>query len=296
MGHSVENDRKNNLILINIKNSPDLNYLFNGSSVPNKINNFLQEVFKEGFADCYSGLCYYKKYGDINVFEKISEAREVRYQEMKKEFGNNYIHPNFNIEAPRIFKSIIEDLKLKGIDILNLPFAPKGEENNIEKHLENAVIQGCVKSLIRELENNDAFLNHFRKFSNEFTQESKGKYKITQYDDLIKEYAKNKDRNLTEVVKDLNEKAFLPYFIEFQRKNNESYISQDLIKDLIENPKFKRNVDNNLVLKDVKEITYSAGIEKQYKENKPKVSSMISVMRNKAFPSEDNKFNIKIIK
>ena len=55
-------------------------------------------------------------------------------------------------------------------------------------------------------------------------------------------------------------------------------------------------MDNNLVLKDVKEITYSAGIEKQYKENKPKVSSMISVMRNKAFPSEDNKFNIKIIK
>lgn len=109
MGHAVENDKKPKLAYIDIKNFSELNYLFNGGSVPNKVNNFLKEIFKEGYADCYSGLCYYKKYGDINVFEKIAEAREDRYAEMKSK-DKNYIHPNFNTEAPRIFKTIIEDL------------------------------------------------------------------------------------------------------------------------------------------------------------------------------------------
>jgi hypothetical protein len=61
MGHAVEVDRKNNIYQIAINSHSDLNYLINnGSSLTSNINYFLIENYKEGFADCYSGLCYYK--------------------------------------------------------------------------------------------------------------------------------------------------------------------------------------------------------------------------------------------
>lgn len=192
MGHAVEVDRKPNLQQIDINSHNGLNYLINnGSSSTSNINYFLIENYKEGFADCYSGLCYYKKYGDISVFDKIAEARELRYKEMKKSNGDNYVHPNFNVEAPKLLKQTIEDLNNQGIDIRNLPFLDKNGLN-IEKFIEESSIKGLLKAFIRELETNDAFLSHFKKVGKEFTEEDRGKFKINIYSYSVKEYAKKK--------------------------------------------------------------------------------------------------------
>ena len=198
MGHAVEVDRKplqingeKNFHQIDIKNNSNLNYFFNGKSVPNNINYFLIENYKEGFADCYSACCYYKKNGDISVFDKISEARELSYKQMKLNNGEHYIHPNFNTQAPTLFKKIIEELNNEGVDIRSLPFT-SSVGNNIEKYIEQATIQGCMKALVRELETNDAFLNHFRKVGKEFTEENNGRFKINEYAKPIKEYTLTK--------------------------------------------------------------------------------------------------------
>lgn len=210
MGHAVEVDRKSNIHKIDINSHSDLNYLINGSSAPNNINYFLIENYKEGFADCYSGLCYYKKYGDISVFDKIAEARELRYKEMKKSNGDNYVHPNFNIEAPKILKQTIEDLKNQGIDIRNLPFLDK-KGLNIEKCIEEASVKGLLKTFVRELETNNAFLSHFKKVGKEFTEEERGKFKINVYSEVIKEYATKNNVQIKDLVEKLNEDAILPY-------------------------------------------------------------------------------------
>jgi hypothetical protein len=70
-GHAAQVSCVHNNLPIHIKGSSsegDINYLFNGNSVPDKINNFLIKLFQEGFADCYSGLCLFKETGDIDVF------------------------------------------------------------------------------------------------------------------------------------------------------------------------------------------------------------------------------------
>ena len=41
---------------------------------------------------------------------------------MKKSNGDNYVHPNFNVEAPKLLKKTIEELNKQGIDLRNLPF------------------------------------------------------------------------------------------------------------------------------------------------------------------------------
>ncbi len=281
MGHAVEVDRKTNLHQIDIKNHSDLNYILNGSSVPNNINYFLIENFKEGFADCYSAFCYYKKNGDISVFDKISEARELSYKQMKLNNGEHYIHPNFNTQAPTLFKKIIEELNDKGVDIRSLPFTASNG-NNIEKFIEQATIQGCKKALVRELETNDAFLNHFRKVGKEFIEENNGRFKINEYAKSIREYITQKNLDIKSVIEQLNKEAILPYFIEFQKRSDEHTISNDFIKDLINNQKLKRQVNSNLEIADIRVFNESNMERSQFILPTTQIESNIQAIRNQA--------------
>lgn len=287
MGHAVEVDRKplingeKNFHQIDIKNHSNLNYFFNGSAVPNNINYFLIENYKEGFADCYSAFCYYKKNGDISVFDKISEARELSYKQMKLNNGEHYIHPNFNTQAPIFFKKIIKELNDKGIDIRSLPFTSSTGEN-IEKFIEQATIQGCMKALVRELETNDAFLNHFRKVGKEFTEENTGRFKINEYAKPIKEYTSQNNLDIKYVIEQLNREAILPYFIEFQKRSNEHIISNDFIKDLIDNPKLKRQVNSNLEIADIRFFNENNMERNQFIPPINQIESNIQAIRNKA--------------
>lgn len=290
MGHAVEVDRKNNIHQIDINSHSDLNYLINnGSSSTNNINYFLIENYKEGFADCYSGLCYYKKYGDISVFDKISEARELRYKEMKETNGDNYVHPNFNIDAPKIFKKTIEELNNQGIDFRNLPFLDK-KGLNIEKCIEEASVKGLLKAFVRELETNDAFLSHFKKVGKEFAEEDRGRFKINVYSDVIKEYATKNNLQTKDLVEKLNNEGILPYFMEFQKRSNEDIISNQFIEKLIENKDLKRQVVSGLQIEDVRNFQVEDSIEKKAIINSTEqVKSKIGEIRNKAFSNENNK-------
>lgn len=112
-GYSSSADRR---VHINAKpfNGKDINYLFNGASNPDTINKFLIKLFKEGFADCYAGLCLYKEHNDIEVFSKIAQVRSQRYSELKKEEGVEYLHPNFNVSAAEKLKEAITESPSKG--------------------------------------------------------------------------------------------------------------------------------------------------------------------------------------
>lgn len=290
MGHAIEVDRKPNLHQIYINSHSDLNYLINnGSSSTSNINYFLIENYKEGFADCYSGLCYYKKYGDISVFDKISEARELRYKEMKDTNGKNYVHPNFNVEAPKLLKQTIEDLNNQGIDIRKLPFLDKNGLN-IEKCIEEASVKGLLKAFVREIETNDAFLSHFKKVGKEFTEEDRGKFKINIYSDSVKEYAAKNNIQTKDLAEKLNNEAMLPYFIEFQKRSNNEIISNQFIAELIDNKEFKRQVTPGLEIEDVRNFQVEDSMEKKITVNSTsQVKFNISAIRNKAFPNEKNK-------
>ena len=146
-GHAAQTACVTNNQQVHIKGSSadsegDINYLFNGSIVPNKINNFLIKLFQEGFADCYSGLCLFKETGNIDVFNKISQARSQRYDELKTEKGQNFIHPNFNIFAAENMGKTIETFIKNEKSIFNLSFTDS--EHSIERYIERAVISGCV--------------------------------------------------------------------------------------------------------------------------------------------------------
>lgn len=132
---------------VQIKGSPSLNYLFNGAAVPDRINNFLKELFKEGFADCYAGLCLYKETGDVQVFSQISEVRAKRYTELKVDGGSDFIHPNFNVTAAENFGMAVSALVKQGKDIFAIPFTGAGE--SVEGYIERAVIAGCLVAVVR---------------------------------------------------------------------------------------------------------------------------------------------------
>lgn len=290
MGHAVEVDRKPNLHQIDINSHSDLNYLINnGSSSTSNINYFLIENYKEGFADCYSGFCYYKKYGDISVFDKISDARELRYKEIKEANGENYVHPNFNIEAPKLLKQTIEDFKNQGIDIRNLPFLDKNGLN-VEKCIEEASVKGLLKSFVRELETNDAFLSHFKKVGKEFTEEDRSRFKINVYSEVIKEYATKNNIQTKDLVEKLNNEGMLPYFMDFQKRSNEDIIPNKFIEELIENKDLRRQVISGLKIDDVRNFQVEDSMEKKFTINSPKqIKFNISAIRNKTFLNENNK-------
>lgn len=264
MGHAVEVSRKQNVNKISIKNNLDLNYLINGSSVSNNLNYFLIENYKEGFADCYSGLCFFKKYGDISIFDKISKTRELRYVEMKNSNGNHYVHPNFNTHAAKTFKKIVEDLSNKKIDIRDLPFL-SNNGNNIERYIEESAIKGLLAAVIKELKINDAFLNEFKIFGKQFTEEDRGRFKINIYSEPIKKYSISNNIQTKDLVKNLNSEGILPYFIEFQKRSVSELISDKLIEDLIDNKDLRRHVDPKLRIEDIRNFQIEDNMEAKEK-------------------------------
>lgn len=290
IGHAVEYDRNNNSNLIKINNYPQLNYLINGSSVTNNINYFLISNYKEGFADCYSGLCYYIKYDDISIFDKIYQARQLKYQEMKKNNGINYVDPNFNLESVLIFKNIIIDLINNGIDIKKLPFS-SDNDLNIEKFIEESTIKGLLKSVVKELEINDTFLSNFKHIGKEFVTEDKGKFKLNIYSEVLKDYSSINKKNMSNLIETLNEQAILPYFIEFQKRSNQ-IISNEFIFHLIDNSKFNRTVSPNLQITDVRSFHLDFQKDNNFNINSSeKIKLSIKNIRNQSLKN-DNKFNL----
>lgn len=253
-GHAAQTACINNNQPVHIKGTSsegDINYLFHGSSVPNKINNFLVKLFQEGFADCYSGLCLYKETGNIDVFEKISTVRSQRYDELKRP-NTHYIHPNFNIMAAKNMGNTVNAFINQGKDIFNLPFTNASQ--SIERYIERCVIAGCVQALITELKTNDAFLNHFRKFNKEF--------KID--DSLIINFLGNSPET-NNIIKLEKEQGVSSFFFELQKRlptDYKSILPTNTLKDFLTNDVFKRNVDQNLTLNNVVDITYTSGFEK----------------------------------
>lgn len=274
-GHAAQTACVNNNQQVHIKgysseSEGDINYLFNGGIIPNKINNFLIKLFQEGFADCYAGLCLFKETGDIDVFKKISEVRSQRYNEFKVEQDKYFIHPNFNITAAENMGKTIETFIKNEKNIFNLSFT--NSEHSIERYIERSVIAGCVTALINELQTNDAFLNHFRKFTKEFkVDEQRLKDVISNPNELKKIINFEKDNGISS------------FFFELKKRLPNSYkkaVSKDLLKDLLTNDLFKRTVDNNLELKNVVDILYSAGFET--------IKSKINSIRTSTYNSNKN--------
>ena len=244
---------------VDIKGNINLNYLFNGTIVPNRVNNFMKELFKEGYADCYAGLCLYKETGDLEVFKKISKIRTQRYPEIKKGSKEvppaHFIHPNFNIKAAEYLGKAIASLVANGKDVFSIPFvAPGGGQGaSLEKHIERAVIAGSVAALLQELRTNDACLNHFRSFAQGFT--------LDQYS-VRRILAGNP--NLNQVLAYEKSQGISRYFLELKNRLPASYASiltdQDIGKVMCDT-KYQRQVNTSLKLMAVVDIPYSSGVE-----------------------------------
>jgi hypothetical protein len=253
-GHAAQIACVHNNQQIHIKGSSlegDINYLFNGDAVPNRINNFLKELFKEGFADCYSGLCLFKETGDVKVFKRISQVRAKRYGEFKDEKGKYFIHPNFNVKAAENMGHAVELFLKNDQNIFNLPFT--GAEVSIERYIERSVVAGCIVAVISELRTNDAFLNHFRKFASGFALDKH------QVQTLLAGHS-----NVDEVVAYEKNQGLVSFFLEFKKRLPDSYTGVlpdgELFKLLV-NTDYKRLVDPTMEFMDVAPIPYSAGLE-----------------------------------
>lgn len=59
---------------VNFKN--ELDNLCNNPTKDLIFNSFLKSTYRESYADCYAAISLYKKYGDINVFDNISNMRK----------------------------------------------------------------------------------------------------------------------------------------------------------------------------------------------------------------------------
>nr|CUV53685.1 protein of unknown function [Ralstonia solanacearum] len=255
-GHAVQIARTANGQTVDIKEDhANLHYLFNGSAVPNKINNFMKELFKEGFADCYAALCLYKETGDISVFNKITEIRSKRYHEIKRENHPDFIHPNFNVNAADYLGKAVSTLVANGKDLFDLPFVATGTGKgaSLEKYIQRAVIAGSVAALLRELRTNDAFLNHFRSFARDFRLDEHRVMKILAG-----------EPNLSEVLAYEKTRGISSYFLELTKRLPSfcaSVLTDHDIRVILDNKEYRRQTDANLVLMDVVEIPYSAGLE-----------------------------------
>ncbi len=242
---------------VDIKGNINLNWLFNGGMVSNKINNFMKELFKEGFADCYAGLCLYKETGNLDVFNKISDIRAKRFPELKKENKKTvpayFIHGNFNIKAAEYLGKTIASLVAQGQDVFGIQFVAPGAGQSLEKHIERAVIAGSVDALLRELRSNDACLNHFRSFAQGF--------KLDQYS-VRRILAGNP--HLNQILAYEQKQGISSYFLEMKNRLPPAYASiltDKAIEEILCNTKYQRAVDPNLTLMDVVDIPYSAGLE-----------------------------------
>jgi hypothetical protein len=260
---------------VQIKGSPNLNYLFNGSSVPDRINNFLKELFKEGFADCYAGLCLYKETGDIDVFRQISDVRVKRCHEIKEEKGLHFIHPNFNVFAVRNFGRTVEAFVAQGKDIFAVPFAEGPAP--LEHYIERAVIGGCLAAITSELRTNDALLNQFRRFARGFGVDAHQVGKFLGH-----------PSNLDQVVAYEHFQGIGSFFLELHKRLATSYAgvlpSSEICKLLV-NVEFKRSVDSSLELMHVVDVPYSAGIEAVMKKRVVLRTALVSPEGGSSLPT-----------
>lgn len=275
-GHAAQVACTHNNQQIHIKGSSswgDINYLFNGNTLPNKINNFMKELFKEGFADCYAGLCLFKETGDVNIFNRISQVRSTRYDEFKDEKGKHFIHPNFNVNAAGNMGQTIGVFKKKSKNIFDLPFT--GAEQSIERYIERSVIAGCIAAVVQELRTNDAFLCHFRKFSRYFKIEEHQVGSVLSGAPLsqVMQYEKNQ--------------GVASYFFELEKRLPEQYKSvlpQKTLVELLTNPIFKRDVASDLELMNVATIPYTAGLEQTKTRILEIRASMLAPKNNPQMP------------
>jgi len=258
-GHAVQISRITNGQTVDIKEDhADLHYLFNGSAVPNKINNFMKELFKEGFADCYAALCLYKETGDAAVFNKITEIRSKRYHEMKRENREkepHFIHSNFNVKAPEYLGKAVSSLVASGRDVFSIPFVAPGaaQRESLEKYIQRAVIAGSVAALLRELRTNDACLNHFRSFARDF--------KLDEYH--VRKILAG-DPNINQVVAYEKTHGVSSYFLALKNRLPGfcvSILTDNDLRSIISNKEYQRKTNTNLALMDVVDIPYSAGLE-----------------------------------
>lgn len=243
IGHAVQHHLVKNGQTVHTKESPSLSYLFNGASVPNKINNFLKEIFKESYADCYAALCLYKKTKNLSVFDNVSDIRETRYIDMKKQYGNHYIHPNFNYTSPKILGDLVKNHEAAHGNIFKLDFCSDSSQS-IEKMIEHSVLKGCINTVCQEISSNDSFVNQLIKNSKEFKP-------------------KSNNQQVSKLFSSLNQNSIVPFFTEFSyRCDNQKIISDTDIINIINNKDYNRIVNPDLELMNVANIPYSAGLEK----------------------------------
>ena len=109
IGHAKQHETLGTLNPFNypviIKQGSNLHYLYNGSAVENRINQFMSENYKEAFSDCFAAFALYKEFGKIEIFDKISDIRKERYNQFKSINGQDFIHPNFDYHSIEYFKT-----------------------------------------------------------------------------------------------------------------------------------------------------------------------------------------------
>lgn len=222
-----------------IQQGLNLEYLYNGAANENKINQFMSENYREAFADCFAAFVLYKEFGQIEIFDKISDIRKERYKHFKSINGDEFIHPNFDYHSIKSFKRAIEKIPKP---YTNLAYT------DIESILETSLLRGSIRTIKKELETNDAFLVDFRLFSKEIENELINKGNNT----LSAGESKSK-------VKD---SSIISFFIEFQnRSGSEKIISDKNIIDLSQEKIFERRVNPKQPLLRINDYSSNNGIE-----------------------------------
>lgn len=257
IGHAKHHETigENNPIAqpVKFKQFPTLDYLYNGSALPSNINIYLSEIFKESYADCFSGLIIYKKYGDISIFDTISEFRKNQYDLIKQK-NTNLIHPNADYESVIIFKKELQKI-VKNINKISF--------RDIETIFEESIIKGNLKTLQKELLVNDAFINDLKILSTNF------KTSNFLIDELIKtEKANNpliSNQELIELKISIQENKIIPFLSEFRNRSNETIFPiQDLLK-IIKDRNIERNIDLNDKLDNIRSISNNFSLNNTYK-------------------------------
>jgi len=171
---------------VNFKN--DLDNLCNNPTRNLIFNTFLKSTYREAYADCYAAICLYKKYGDINIFDKISEMRKNDLSHYKKTNEQNLFTPYHDYESVLFLKKEIKNLDLLKINSVD-------EINNL---VQKSLTKGLFKTVQRESQSNDSFLKGLRESGN---NPQKYKKAIETTKKVIEENKKNLPGHLKKEVK-----------------------------------------------------------------------------------------------
>ena len=225
-----------------IKQGNNLHYLYNGGSSENSINQFISENYKEAFADCFAAFALYKEFGNIVIFDKISDIRKERKNNFKNLNGNEFIHSNEDYHSIKYLKKIIEKIGKPHNEITY---------SEIEHYLETSLLRGSIKTIKTELEKNDAFLIAFRDFSQEFSYFKKDSYRLKEFEKTLKEenslISERESQNIIEKIKN---SSILGFFIEFKKRSESNHIiSNKTIIDFSKNKNFERLVKPKTIIK-----------------------------------------------